>query len=111
MKGIKLKFIGLGCGNYLQANVKIYDSDCNLIYDDRTYNGQISILLNVDQCYKVIAYCCYGYINVWFYVDKNRDCYKFCFNTVEDNSITFLLTDYYYSNLPIEKGEIILWQR
>ena len=28
----------------------------------------------------------------------------------DDNSITFLLTDYYY-NLPIERGELILWQR
>lgn len=31
-------------------------------------------------------------------------------NIVNTHNVTFILSDYYY-NLPIEKGEIILWQK
>ena len=110
MKKVKLKLYGLGMGNYLQADVKIYDSNCRLIYDGKTYDGEVSLYLEEDNCYKVFFYSLGRYINLWFYVSCSRYCYSFSFNEI-NNNIIFLLTDYYYDNLPIEKGDLILWQK
>lgn len=55
-------------------------------------------------------------INTSFYVGKNNNyCFRFACNMInnniiEDDSINFLLTDY-YGNLVIERCEIILWPR
>ena len=108
---VNLKFNGLGYNDYLQADVKLYDNNCNLIYEGRTFDGEVSLYLEEDNCYKLYAYSCGRYINLWFYVSMKNSCYKFNFNNIEDNNVTFLLTDYYYDNLPIQKGELILWQR
>lgn len=114
MKEIKLKFYGLGIGNNYQADIKIYDNYGNLVYDGQTYNGCLIICLEECKRYKLIANSCGDIINVCFYV-YNNDIYNFFFNRSyinrNSNSITLILTDYYYKNLPIEEGELILWQR
>lgn len=119
MKGDKMKeitfiFNGLGYGSHYQADVFIYDKN-NLIYEGKTYNGSISINLQKHRKYKLMAKFFNSYLTYCFYVDKDMK-YKLSFNhSIIDlsrtNSITFLLTDYYYDNLPIERGELILWPR
>ncbi|MBE6158113.1 MAG: hypothetical protein E7160_04925 [Firmicutes bacterium] len=111
MKCIVLKFYGLGLEHYAQASINIYDSCGRLIYSGDTYNGSISLFLDEDNCYKLEANSLGRYISVWFYVGKNDYCYKFNFDsTYNQNNIAFLLTDYYYG-LPIQRGNLILWQR
>lgn len=39
----------------------------------------------------------------------NMNNYIFSFNNTVNRTITLFLKDYYY-NLPIERGEIVLWQ-
>ena len=113
MKEVKLKLYGLGINNNYQAKVFIYDSYNNLIYEGYTYNGYLIISLNINQRYKLVASSLNEYINTYFYINDNYE-YIFFFkrsllNT--NNNITLILTDYYYDNLPISKGELILWQR
>ena len=112
MKNIHLKFLGLGYNSSFQAFVRIYDLEDNLIYEGMTYNNILSINLNMCNCYKIVAsflsetlikYICIGSMDTYIFIFDHA-----IFN--DDNSITFLLTDYYY-NLPIERGELILWQR
>lgn len=113
MKKVKIKFNGLGYGYQYQADVFIYDND-NLIYDDKTYNGEINICLKQNKLYKIETYFLNEKLIKYIYI-KDCDCYILNFNhsilNISSNLITFLLTDYHYDNLPIERGEIILWPK
>ena len=111
IKKIKLKFYGLGYYNVNQALVSIYDINNNLIYEDTTYNNELYFCINEYMLYKIVAKSNYETLNTYFYVN-DMDEYIFNFNnSIYRRPITFLLTDYYYSNLKIERGEIILWQK
>ena len=115
---IKFKFFGLGYDDKYQARVFIYDSLNNLIFDGQTYNGNLCVNLIYGRVYRIVAFSLNDRIDTYFYIDGNREyCLGFSYalvsNTVvpEIDTITFLLTDYYYSNLPIERGDLILWQK
>ena len=111
MKKIKIRFYGLGYDNKHQAYIKIYDVSNNLIYVGQTYNGQIDVLLNKYSLYHLIAEICNDIIDIYFYT--NQEEYTFYFNrgVIKFRTITFLLTDYYYNNLKIERGDLIIWQK
>lgn len=105
-----LKFIGAGYNDKYQVKVKIY---CNnkKIFEGITYNGIIKVDLKEGNIYKVKAYFLNEKINTYLYVTKKCK-YTFIFTHAIYNprTITISLVDLYY-NLPIERGEIILWQR
>ena len=108
---VKLKFYGLGINDNYQANVSIYE-DGMLIYDGQTYNGELIICLNSNVRYRIIA-TSYGDIIDTYFSLTGKDVYYFFFNRSfinKNQSITFILRDYFY-NLPIERGELILWQK
>ena len=108
MKNIKIKFYGLGFNDINQAKVFIYDLFGNIIYEGITYNNEINICIKEKDIYRIIAISSCSKIINNFYVGNN-DYYCFSFYRIIKNTpITFLLTDYYYNNLPIEKGELIL---
>lgn len=108
MKKITFKFIGLGYENSHQAQIEILDNNKNIIYSDETYNGEISICLEENNSYLLIARRDKRIIRKVIYIDKKTN--KFIFSFYDYRTITFLLKDYYY-NLPIKKGELILWQK
>ena len=103
------KFYGLGYDNYYQACVYIYDSFNNLVYSGQTYNGKLEVCLKANARYKVVA-TFFGEVLVR-YICGNLCSYIFIFNhaILQNQSITFILTDYFY-NLPIGRGELLLWQ-
>lgn len=113
MKDVTLKFYGLGYNNINQADVLIYDICDNQVFEGITYNNLLTIKLCKNDFYRLIAKSLDEEINIVFYVGINNDyCFRFprsIFENDIDKSITFLLTDYYYDNLPIERGEIILY--
>ena len=105
---IKIKFLNLGLNNEYQAYVKIFDGD-EVICCGFTYNGEIELYLKMHKAYRLEAFFSLNKISTSFYT--NTDKYIFIFNEKKYiNTVTFSLRDYYY-NLPIEKGEIILWQK
>ena len=111
MKKIKLKFYGLGYKNYNQAYIYIYDED-RLIFENATYNNEIEIYLQECKAYKLLAISNGKKLITSFFVDDKSHKYIFSFDTTNsENIITFLLTDFYYENLPIERGELLLWQK
>lgn len=113
-----LKFIGTGIEDNYQACVNIYDNN-NLLYERRTYNGKVIIDLRENKLYKMVATSINEIINTSIYVTKNNCKYIFKYNrsilqnyySSDLRTITFLLTDANYNNLPIEKGELFLWQK
>ena len=115
---IKLKFIGTGYNNDYQACVKIYDFN-TLLYQKQTYNGKLTINLKENKLYKIVASSCDETINTSIYITKNSQIFIFKFNrgVLQNNyptnirTITFLLNDANYDNLPVEKGEMFLWQK
>ena len=113
MNEITFIFFGLGYNNHYQADVFVYD-DNNLVYEGKTYNSKIRICLKKYKKYKLLAKFLNSYLTYCFYVDSDRS-YFLCFNhstiTLSNNPITFFLTDYYYHNLPIERGELLLWPK
>ncbi len=111
MKNVYLKFYGLGYNSSFQAFVRVYDNMNNLIYEGLTYDGILNIYLKIGATYKVVATFLNETLIKGLYINRN-DTYIFMFehSMLKNNSITFLLTDYYY-NLPIERGELLLWQR
>ena len=103
---VKLIFNGLGINNYFQANILLYDSYNNLIYDGQTYNGILNICLKQNSIYKLIANSNNEQIQKYIYINNYKYVFYFERSLIKLNSsITLLLTDYYY-NLPIEKGEL-----
>ena len=108
---VRLKFYGLGINDNYQANVSIYNDD-TLIYDGQTYNGELLVYLNPNTRYLIVASSYNDTINTYFSL-TGSDIYYFFFRRSYisiDRSITFILKDYFY-NLPIERGELILWQK
>ena len=104
---IKIKFIGVGYNNFYQVDVAIYDKDMNKVFKGKTYNGELDVYLNKNEVYIMKAnFNGQVLCSPLIILDGN-----YIFSFVKNNrTVTFLLTDYYY-NLPIEKGEIILWQK
>ena len=117
MKEITLIFAGLGYDNINQAYVEIYDINNNLILKNNTYNGRITICLKTNDYYKVKVYSLNEILNTIFYLNNYKDKYFFALkratisNNTNTRTITLLLTDFYYENLPIEKGSLIIWQK
>ena len=113
MKQVTLKFLGTGYSGLCQAFVTICDINGNVIWKGYTCNGRIKICLKTNCYYRVCASLNSNIINKTFYVDR-RNVYIFIFdfaiiNTMQ-NPVTFFLTDENYLNLPIQKGEVIVWQ-
>lgn len=98
MKKVRLKFF-----NANKVYIKILDHDY-LVYEGLICN-EIELCLEEYKVYKIIAISNNTKLVTSFYVNDNYN-YYFSFNRF----IIFLLRDYYY-NLPIERGELILWQK
>ena len=103
MKEIVFKFIG-----YTPIYIKILDNNHNTIYNEKTCSGRITICLEKNKAYTLIARSNNRIIRKAFLVDNKTN--KFVFSFYNYRRITFLLRDYFY-NLPIKKGELILWQK
>lgn len=104
-----LKFIGAGYSNNYQVKIKIYEKN-KLILKCTTYNGEIKVPLEENKIYKIKTQFQNQIKNITLYVSKQCK-YVFILPTaiINRRTITFTLVDEYY-NLPIERGEIILWQ-
>ena len=89
----------------------IYDLCGNLLYNGKTYNGKITFCLKNNCLYKIYAILNGKRLRNVFYVNDWNDIYVFSFKRTLIRTIIFRLRDANYSNLPIKKGEIILWQR
>ena len=109
---ILLRFYGLGIKDIMQANIKIMN-DCDVAFDGVTYNGQVAVCLKPCCVYTLYAYSYGEEININFYVDNKRDCYYFYFprSIYSNRVITFLLMDFNYPDLLIERGNLILWKK
>ena len=104
MKKIKIILNGLG---FYEAYIRIYDCNNNLVFKGETCNHEIELCLEECNVYKIKVISNNIKLVTSFFVNYNN-IYKFSLIS-NDNTITFLLTDYYY-NLPIERGELLLWQ-
>ena len=111
---IVIKFVGVGVGDNYQARVKVLDSCKRIVFDGFSSNGVLVLCLNEGEYYFLEACCLGEIINKTFYVNGINKEYVFAFGYAmicgsnNSRSITFLLSDYYYNNLPIEKGEILV---
>ena len=107
MRNVTLIFRGVGNNCKHQVLVNIYDNN-QLICSRHTKNGSLDVCLDCNKSYLIRAsIMSYSLINS-FYVDSNTSSlvFNFCIN---NRYIIFTLRDSYY-NLPIESGELILWQ-
>ena len=112
MKKIVIKFMGMSPCKKCQAKVTICDLKGCVLANGYTNNG---------------AFCFYGklknFYKVWFNINGIRNCktiyingdtcYPIYYQSIiaSQRTITFLLTDQSYANLPIDKGELIVWQK
>ena len=108
VKKIKIKIIGLGIGDKAQGFVKISHNGI-LLVEDKTYNGEVVVCLRENEAYDLDIYSLQGNRHIYFYVDQKRECFVFCLFLLR--KITYQLTDANYYNLPIEKGELLLWTK
>ena len=110
---VKIKFLGVGYNDFYQASVIIYDKKMNKVFEGETYNGIIKVHLRKNEIY-IIKATFNGQTFCSPLIFKNTNIQVIPFFSIQNeerlNTVTFLLTDYWY-NLPIERGEIMLWQR
>ena len=106
---LKLKFFGLGIKDNLQSLVELY-SDGKLIFSGLTYNGEICFNNLDDGVYFMKASFLNETIVSLLYNKKSTYYFFFNHSYFSRKIITFTLMDYFYS-LPIERGELILWQK
>ena len=114
IKNIKLIFLGAGYQDNYQGNIEIYDLSNKLISKGITYDGKYCFNGYENTFYKVNAIFNGDILSNVFYVNRDNIYYFTLRNIVIQNrrrTIIFLLTDLNYANLPIENGEIVLWQR
>ena len=118
MKKISLNFIGTGFNSLNEAYVEIYTSSKTLVYKGITNNGKIILCLNINNVYRIKARFLDNYLDTVLYVNNYKSDYYLIFSNFlankqdnNQNKVTFLLTDSYYNNLIIEKGELILWKK
>mgnify|MGYP007102103757 CR=1 FL=1 len=110
MNNITICFYGIGNNPLCQAEVKIYDK-CDLIYCGKTKCGKINVCLKSNRAYRLKASILSNNINTPFNVFNDTCNLNFGVNNCNNiRNISFTLTDSYYG-LPIERGELILWQR
>ena len=116
INSVELIFLGLGIKTFYQANVKIYDGDC-LIINKQTYNGRLQVCLKTNKKYLLKVIGPFGRMIRCIYIIPYQNKYYFGFSNAyisenrTSNVITLLLSDANYNNLPITKGEMILWQK
>ena len=110
-----IKYVGAGYQDYFQPYIEIYNKYNECIYSGYTYNGKITVCLKIGTYYKIKAFLNGQIINNVFYTNYYQKSYSFVLTHTlkrqNQNNITFLLTDKNYFNLPISKGELILWQK
>ena len=112
MREIKIKFYGLGYDNVYQAYIKIYNSKKILIYEGTTYNNEVEVLLNMCELYKISIKTCNEELNINVYINQIKiNIYLNKYIIKINHIVTFLLTDYYYDNLKIERGDLTLWPK
>ena len=103
---VTLFLVGLGYGKYYQGEAWIFDTCGHLVSHGKTCNGKYSFRGCENTCYiiKVVSYL--GRITKSF-VARDRVVIYLNGRECRKPRITqFLLTDYYYDNLPIMKGEL-----
>ena len=100
MKNIRINVININ-----KFYLKIYDSNCNIIFDNYMCNGN-NVLLEKNKFYKINIISNNTSYTTAIYVSDKTNSFTFGINRI----VTFLLKDFYYDK-PIEKGEIILWQK
>ena len=109
MRRIKIKILGLGYKRHNQAYIRIYDKRGCLVYQGRTHNNVICPCLK-NGCYTIVIITCMGKTKRCLLITPNMDTYYITLRNILYNpnnsarNLTFLLTDYNYSNLPIGKG-------
>ena len=102
IKNIFIKINGLSCRDL----ISIYDG-CSLIYKNY-YNGLINICLDKNKVYKIVINTSLRTF-IYSFIASCHD--RITFNIPNNNIITFRLTDSNYLNLPIERGELLLWEK
>ena len=113
MRKVELYFRGSGVCNVFQPKVYLYDCHYNILEQGKTKSGYISFCLKKGYYYFRAFLNDYKIAGV-ITVNKERNKYVFAFPwaiyKTDNRTITFLLMDEVY-HLPIERGEIILWQK
>ena len=95
-----------------KALITILDDKNKIVYRGYTY-GVINLYLKNKKVYKIKICYLNNELSRVFIVNNFND-YEFVFNCSyfasnnNRHNITLLLTDYFYNNLPIMKGDIIL---
>ena len=109
MKNVTLIFKGVTDNPNYQVMVNIYDGN-KLICSSRTVCGKVTFCLATNRAYNIQARLLGYNLNTSFYVGNNTCDIYFSFCCCNNRRIIiFTLRDYNY-NLPIESGELILWQ-
>ena len=105
-----MKEIKIIIGTLYPINIYIYDINNNLICKKTTNNGVANFCLSNNKVYKIKFKVLNNTYCYPFYVSNSYNNYYFNINEQINNKriITLLLTDYYYDNLKITKGELIL---
>ncbi len=110
MNNVTFYFNGVTNNPLYQVKVNIYDNN-KLICSGTTKNGCICFCLVNNKAYIIEARLLGYYLCTSFYVNNNINNLYFNINCnyINNRIITFKLTDSFY-NMPIESGELILWQ-
>ena len=106
---IRFKFFGLGRDSDYQAHVEVFYDD-KMVFEGESFNGWLEVPVKKKNIYYIRATFLSEKIETIIYNINDIYCFFFNHSTLNNRTITFLLRVLYY-DMPISRGEIILWQR
>ena len=110
MRKIVIQFMGMGVCDKCQAKVTVFDLNGCKVTSGYTKCGRF-VFCGKDRVFYKIKYTINGITN-FKTIYANSNYYPIMYQgIISSRPIAFLLTDDYYANLPIKKGEMMLWQK
>lgn len=115
MKQINIKCIATDSIDILKYHIWIYNLKDKLVYEGSSKCGNIFFTPPHNGVFKLVIQFKNSSCRIckMIYIHSNMNptfCFKFQKKTKMKHSITFHVTDHHYRGLPIEKGEIFIWQ-
>ena len=108
MKTVKIHFLDAGIGIF-DYDIIVSDNQGNIYFDGKTKNGKVCFCAPSNTFLNIMVCSFRGRLYKGIYLGCNNLDVALFYDKRKRKPVNFTLTDKYYKNLQIMKGELFLW--